>query len=46
MIWYSEAVMPGFFGLKDDVATLLIDRAISPIPTQSPDDLLPAQIPG
>lgn len=41
----SEAVMPGFLGLEDDVAALLVDHAVSPIAAQSLNDLPPAQIP-
>jgi len=31
VIRYSKAVMRGFFRLKDDVAALLMDHAVSPI---------------
>ena len=45
MVRDSEAVMPGFFGLEDDVAALMVDRTVSPIAAQSLNDLPSAQIP-
>jgi len=31
MVWYGEALMFWFFGLKNDVAALLVNYAVSPI---------------